>query len=86
MLDTRQLAAAAPGALRKLDPRHQARNPVLFVVWVGSLLTTVLAVMDPTVFSWSTAAWLWATVLFAGLAESVAEGRGKAQADSLRKV
>ncbi|MBB1036221.1 HAD-IC family P-type ATPase, partial [Dietzia sp. CQ4] len=86
LLDTRQLAAAAPGALRKLDPRHQARNPVLFVVWVGSLLTTVLAVLDPTVFSWSTAAWLWATVLFAGLAESVAEGRGKAQADSLRKV
>ena len=86
LLDSRQLAAAAPGALRKLDPRHQARNPVLFVVWVGSLLTTVLAVMDPTVFSWSTAAWLWATVLFAGMAESVAEGRGKAQADALRKV
>ncbi|MBB1028989.1 HAD-IC family P-type ATPase, partial [Dietzia sp. DQ11-38-2] len=86
MLDSRHLAAAAPGALRKLDPRHQARNPVLFVVWVGSLLTTVLALLHPTVFSWSTAAWLWATVLFAGMAESVAEGRGKAQADSLRKV
>ncbi|QGW25736.1 potassium-transporting ATPase subunit KdpB [Dietzia sp. JS16-p6b] len=86
LLDSRHLAAAAPGALRKLDPRHQARNPVLFVVWVGSLLTTVLAVLHPTVFSWSTAAWLWATVLFAGMAESVAEGRGKAQADSLRKV
>jgi K+-transporting ATPase ATPase B chain len=86
LLDTRQLTAAAPGALRKLDPRHQARNPVLFVVWVGSLLTTVLAVLDPSVFSVATAAWLWATVLFAGFAESIAEGRGKAQADSLRKV
>ncbi|MDX2358759.1 potassium-transporting ATPase subunit KdpB [Dietzia sp. PP-33] len=86
MLDTRQLTAAAPGALRKLDPRHQSRNPVLFVVWVGSVLTTILAVMDPSVFSVATAAWLWATVLFAGFAESIAEGRGKAQADSLRKV
>nr|WP_235026592.1 HAD-IC family P-type ATPase [Dietzia lutea] len=82
----RALPAALPIAVRKLDPRHQVRNPVLFVVWVGSALTTVLAAMQPTVFGWATAAWLWATVLFAALAESVAEGRGKAQADSLRKV
>ena len=81
-----QLAEALPGAARKLDPRHQARNPVLFVVWVGSLVTTVLACVHPTVFAWLTAVIFWATVLFAGLAESVAEGRGKAQADSLRKV
>ncbi|ABG93055.1 potassium-transporting ATPase B chain [Rhodococcus jostii RHA1] len=81
-----QLVTALPGALRKLDPRHLARNPVMFVVFVGSVVTTVMAVADPSVFSWAVAAWLWFTVLFANLAESVAEGRGKAQAASLRKV
>nr|WP_208405374.1 potassium-transporting ATPase subunit KdpB [Cellulomonas sp. PSBB021] len=73
-----------PQALAKLDPRHQVRYPVMFVVWVGSVASTVLAVLHPSVFSWSIAAWLWVTVVFANLAESVAEGRGKAQADSLR--
>ena len=73
-------------AVRKLDPRHLVRNPVMFVVFLGSVISTVLAVMTPTVFSFSIAAWLWFTVLFANLAESVAEGRGKAQASSLRKV
>ncbi|AHK32537.1 potassium-transporting ATPase subunit KdpB [Rhodococcus opacus] len=81
-----QLVTALPGALRKLDPRHLARNPVMFVVFVGSVVTTVMAVTDPSVFSWAVVAWLWFTVLFANLAESVAEGRGKAQAASLRKV
>ena len=75
-----------PGALRKLDPRTQLRNPVMFVVWVGSVLVTALAVVDPSVFSWLIAVWLWFTVLFANLAEAVAEGRGKAQADSLRRT
>lgn len=79
-----QLLAALPEALRKLDPRVQARNPVMFVVWVGSVLVTVLAVVDPSVFAVLIAAWLWFTVLFANLAEAVAEGRGKAQAASLR--
>ncbi|WP_338888000.1 potassium-transporting ATPase subunit KdpB [Rhodococcus sovatensis] len=74
------------GAFRKLDPRHLARNPVMFIVFVGSIVTTVLAAMEPTAFAWATAGWLWFTVLFANLAESVAEGRGKAQAASLRKV
>lgn len=82
----RQLITSLPGAVRKLDPRHQARNPVMFVVLVGSVVTTVMAIVQPTVFSWAIAAWLWFTVLFANLAESVAEGRGKAQAASLRKV
>ncbi|MFC9832754.1 potassium-transporting ATPase subunit KdpB [Rhodococcus sp. NPDC127530] len=81
-----QLVTALPGALRKLDPRHLARNPVMFVVFVGSVVTTVMALVDPSVFSWAVVAWLWFTVLFANLAESVAEGRGKAQAASLRKV
>ncbi|MFP5022929.1 potassium-transporting ATPase subunit KdpB [Pseudonocardia phyllosphaerae] len=78
------MLASLPDALRKLDPRVQARNPVMFVVWVGSVLVTVLAITDPSVFAISIAAWLWFTVLFANLAEAVAEGRGKAQAASLR--
>jgi len=81
-----QLRAALPDALRKLDPRTQMRNPVMFVVWVGSVLVTVLAAVDPSVFAWLIAAWLWFTVLFANLAEAVAEGRGKAQADTLRRM
>ncbi|NIL76404.1 potassium-transporting ATPase subunit KdpB [Rhodococcus sp. B10] len=86
IFDTDQLWTALPGAFRKLDPRHLARNPVMFVVFLGSVVTTVLAVGDPSVFAWSIAGWLWFTVLFANLAESVAEGRGQAQAASLRKV
>ncbi|HEX8866008.1 MAG TPA: potassium-transporting ATPase subunit KdpB, partial [Lentzea sp.] len=77
---------AVPEALRKFHPRHQLRNPVMFVVWVGSLLVTVFAVTDPSVFTVAVTLWLWFTVLFANLAEAVAEGRGKAQADSLRKT
>ncbi|WP_232836597.1 potassium-transporting ATPase subunit KdpB [Lentzea terrae] len=80
------IAAAVPEALRKLHPRYQLRSPVMFVVWVGSLLVTVFAVTDPSVFTVAVALWLWFTVLFANLAEAVAEGRGKAQADSLRKT
>jgi potassium-transporting ATPase ATP-binding subunit len=82
----RQLATSLPDALRKLDPRHQVRNPVMFVVWVGSVLTTVFAVGDPSVFTVGVALWLWFTVLFANLAEAVAEGRGKAQAETLRRA
>jgi K+-transporting ATPase ATPase B chain len=81
-----QLVASFPDALRKLDPRHQARNPVMFVVWVGSVLSTVFAIGDPGVFAIGTALWLWFTVLFANLAEAVAEGRGKAQAETLRRT
>ncbi len=78
------LTAALPQALAKLDPRHVVRSPVIFVVWVGSLLTSVLAVSRPSVFSVGVAVWLWVTVVFANLAEAVAEGRGKAQAATLR--
>ncbi|MTB72062.1 potassium-transporting ATPase subunit KdpB [Arsenicicoccus sp. MKL-02] len=79
-------AAALPQALAKLDPRHAVHTPVIFVVWVSAVVTTVLAVVHPSVFSVSVALWLWATIVFANLAEAVAEGRGKAQADSLRKA
>jgi len=75
---------ALPQALVKLDPRHLVRTPVIFVVWVGSVLTTVLSVVSPSAFSISVTIWLWATIVFANLAEAVAEGRGKAQAASLR--
>ncbi|AKU17327.1 potassium-transporting ATPase subunit KdpB [Luteipulveratus mongoliensis] len=78
--------ASFPDALRKLNPQHLFRAPVLFVVWIGALLTTVLSCIHPSVFSISVAVWLWLTILFANLAEAVAEGRGKAQADTLRKT
>ena len=84
--EPRQLWLSLPGAMRKLDPRHQVHYPVMFVVWVGSVLTTVLAVLHPSIFAWAIALWLWATVVFANLAESVAEGRGRAQAASLRRT
>ncbi|MFK4790410.1 potassium-transporting ATPase subunit KdpB [Microbacterium sp. ZW T5_56] len=88
-----QLRAALPGTFRRLDPRTQWRNPVLMLVWVGAAFTTVLAIAEPFLggdgpagFTAGIAVWLWLTVLFANLAESVAEGRGKAQADSLRRT
>jgi potassium-transporting ATPase ATP-binding subunit len=81
----RQLLVSLPGALRKLNPRHQLRNPVMFVVWAGSVLSTIFAVTSPGLFSIGVTLWLWFTVVFANLAEAVAEGRGKAQADTLRR-
>ena len=94
-----QLVASIPGALKKLDPRTMWRNPVMFVVEIGAALTTVLAIAQPFLgksaqttasptslaFIWSITVWLWLTVLFANMAEAVAEGRGKAQAKSLRE-
>jgi K+-transporting ATPase ATPase B chain len=86
LFDRAILRRAAKDSVLKLDPRRMARNPVLFVVEVGSVLVTALAVADPSVFAWLVAAWLWFTVLFANFAEAIAEGRGKAQADELRKT
>ncbi len=95
-----QLVEALPGALRKLNPASLVRNPVMLLVWVGAAFTTVLAIAEPFLggpadsggtpvpapFTWGIAVWLWLTVLFANVAESVAEGRGKAQAATLRKT
>ncbi len=81
-----QAVANLPQALVKLDPRHLVRQPVIFVVWIGSVLTTVLAVLQPTVFTISVTLWLWVTIIFANLAEAIAEGRGKAQAATLRQT
>src|ERR1700758_2216084 len=72
----------------KLDPRHMMGNPVMFVVEIGSVITTVLLVRGGTAFKFNLqiTLWLWFTVLFANFAEAMAEGRGKAQADTLRKA
>jgi K+-transporting ATPase ATPase B chain len=86
LLDPRQLRRSLPDALRKLNPATLYRNPVMFLVEIGAVFTTVIAIANPSVFGWLIVAWLWLTVLFANLAEAVAEGRGKAQAESLRRA
>ena len=86
LLDPVQLLRSAPDAVRKLDPRTLYKNPVMFIVEVGAVFTTVLAIGSPSVFAWTTVVWLWLTVVFANLAEAVAEGRGKAQAAALRRA
>ena len=91
IFDARILVPAFGGAFKKLNPRTLAKNPVMFVVGVVSVLTTVLFLKDIATgaddlgFSFQIILWLWFTVLFANFAEAVAEGRGKAQADSLRR-
>ncbi|KKD02679.1 potassium transporter KtrB [Streptomyces sp. WM6386] len=87
LFDPKQLVKSLPDAFRKLDPRVMVKSPVMFVVLVGSVLTTLFSFKDPgDWFGWAISAWLWLTVIFANLAEAVAEGRGKAQADTLRKA
>ena len=93
LFDSAIVRRAMLDSLTKLDPRHQLRNPVMFTVFVGSVLTTGLAVhalfvqvQESAVFIFAISAWLWFTVLFANFAEAMAEGRGKAQADSLRQT
>src|SRR6201991_4732549 len=86
LLDPKMLWKSLPDALRKLNPRTLWRNPVMFIVEIGAAWSTVLAITDPTWFAWLIVVWLWLTVLFANVAEAVAEGRGKAQAESLLKA
>ncbi len=92
MTDPAILMPAIGGAFRKLHPRHMISNPVMFVVEVVAILTTILFIRDlftgggNLAFSFQINLWLWFTVLFANFAEAVAEGRGKAQAASLRKT
>jgi K+-transporting ATPase ATPase B chain len=88
LLDPRIARVAAIDAFRKLSPRHMVRNPVMFVVFMGSILSTLAIFRDPANVGFNTqlAIWLWFTVLFANFAEAMAEGRGKAQAESLRKA
>ena len=86
LLDPKILLKATPDSFRKLDPRTLWRNPVMFIVEIGAAWSTILAIVNPTWFAWLTVFWLWLTVLFANLAEAVAEGRGKAQAAALRRA
>src|ERR1700748_1765191 len=90
-LDPKLLLPAIRDAFRKLSPRTQFRNPVMFVVFVCSIMTTLLWLQAlgkhgeaPAGFILAVALWLWFTLLFANFAEAIAEGRGKAQAASLR--
>ena len=92
-LDWHILGEAALDSFRKLDPRKEIKNPVMFVVWVGALLTLALFVQavagkgeGSPGFIIAVSLWLWFTVIFANFAEAVAEGRGRAQAESLRKA
>ncbi|MGO2037743.1 MAG: potassium-transporting ATPase subunit KdpB [Brevibacterium sp.] len=78
------LAEAVVLGLRKLDPRSAWRNPVMFLVEIGAAITLVLAIIDSTRFTWAISIWLILTVVFANTAEALAEGRGRAQAESLR--
>ena len=95
LFDPTIVRQAAVESLRKLDPRHVVKNPVMFVVEVGSVLTTLLWLRDrvlhpagaaPGWFTLTVSLWLWFTVVFANFAEALAEGRGKAQADTLRRM
>src|SRR5690349_21151098 len=93
LFDMKIMRRAFVDSFRKLDPRRELRNPVMFTVYVGSILTTGLYVRSLTVvgeersgFILAITVWLWFTVLFANFAEAMAEGRGKAQADSLRRA
>src|SRR5262245_42112817 len=93
MFDAAILKQAVADSFRKLTARRQVRNPVMFVVYVGSILTTLLWLQAlvgrgeaPAWFIFAVSVWLWFTVLFANVAEAMAEGRGKAQAASLRKA
>jgi potassium-transporting ATPase ATP-binding subunit len=86
LLDPKMLWQSLPDAIKKLNPKVQIKNPVMFVVEVGATLTLYTAIKSPSIFNWTIVVWLWLTVIFANLAEAVAEGRGKAQAETLRKT
>lgn len=93
LFDPPLVRRALRDAFSKMHPRHQTRNPVMFTVYVGSMLTTVLGILtiagyghESALFVLGISAWLWFTVLFANFAEAMAEGRGKAQAESLRQA
>ncbi|MBO0713619.1 MAG: hypothetical protein J2P59_02595, partial [Acidimicrobiales bacterium] len=86
LFDREILGQALLGSFKKLDPRVQVRNPVMFVVLIGTVITLIASIEKPGIFDWSITAWLFLTVIFANFAEAMAEGRGKAQADTLRRM
>jgi K+-transporting ATPase ATPase B chain len=86
LFDREILGQALVGSVKKLDPRVQVKNPVMFVVLIGTIVTLIESIAHPGKFAWSITVWLFLTVLFANFAEAMAEGRGKAQADTLRRM
>ena len=86
LFDPEILGRATVDSVKKLDPRVQVRNPVMFVVLIGTVVTLAESLAHPGIFDWSVTIWLALTVLFANFAEAIAEGRGKAQADTLRRM
>jgi potassium-transporting ATPase ATP-binding subunit len=86
LFDREILKESVAGAFVKLDPRVQVKNPVMFVVLIGTVITFIESLSHSDVFNWSITIWLFLTVLFANFAEAMAEGRGKAQASALRKM
>ena len=86
LFDRQILGQAVIDSFKKLDPRVQIRNPVMFVVLVGTVITFIESLAHPGIFDWSITIWLFLTLIFANFAEAMAEGRGKAQADTLRKM
>ncbi len=86
IFDPALLRPALLDSVRKLDPRVQWKNPVMFVVYLGSIATTFIVLRQPSGFLVQLTIWLWFTLLFANFAEAIAEGRGKAQAATLRKM
>ena len=86
LFDRQILRHALVDSFKKLDPRVQVKNPVMFVVLVGTAVTFIESIAHPSLFDWSITAWLFLTVIFANFAEAMAEGRGKAQADTLRRM
>ena len=86
LFDREILRQASIDSIKKLNPAVQIRNPVMFVVLVGSIITLIEAIAHPGKFTWFITIWLFLTVIFANFAEAMAEGRGKAQADTLRKM
>jgi K+-transporting ATPase ATPase B chain len=86
LFDREILRHALKDAILKMNPRVQVRNPVMFVVLVGSVVSFIEAIAHPSTFTWSITIWLFLTVIFANFAEAMAEGRGKAQAETLRKM
>jgi len=86
LFDSQILALALVGAFKKLDPRVQVKNPVMFVVLIGTVVTFIEAIAHGGKFAWFITVWLFLTVLFANFAEAMAEGRGKAQAETLRRM
>jgi K+-transporting ATPase ATPase B chain len=86
LFDGEILRQALVDSFKKLNPAIQIKNPVMFVVLVGTVITFIEAIAHPSTFTWSITVWLFLTVIFANLAEAMAEGRGKAQADTLRRM